>query len=71
MVITLTLATLTLASQSLELTAAAVPEVYIQLRFRPLFNVIKDAGSTALHGNIICTAEYSHQKLWKIRARPL
>lgn len=60
MVITLTLATLMLTSQSLELTAAAVPEVYIQLRFIPLFNVIKDAGSTVLHGNIICTTEYSH-----------
>lgn len=35
----------------------------------PLFNVIKDAGSTVLNGNI-STTEYSHQKLWKNHSTP-
>lgn len=44
MAVPLTLAARVLASQSSELTAD-VQEVYIQLRFIPLFNVIKGAGS--------------------------
>lgn len=45
--------------QSSHAPGAAETEVYIQLRFIPLFDVIKENGSSVLDGNIISAAQYS------------